>query len=223
MYITKEEAEELTNSIRSKLSDIVPLILKAWEARVWIPLGYSSWDEYCNIELGGWRPKLELTERKEKVMALREHGMSQRAIGLALNVGHNTVSRDLHDEISPVPNGTPHTIIAQDPLPSVTGTDGKVYQKPNKEIIENKMRNDPNANKTINEVENGKITANLASMVARGKEAYIAISNLTTRDDDINVEMTFYFKQIEQTVNALKEIIFVRNFSSELSELLGDE
>jgi len=89
-------------------------VLALWDARAWEMLDYPSWEALCDSR--GWTKRVALPrpERVEVVAALRQEGMSTRAIAAATGVSHQTVANDLG-----VNNLTPDT---------VTGTDGKTYQ-----------------------------------------------------------------------------------------------
>lgn len=80
-------------------------------------MGSDFWSEWCDCELDGF--KLPAVERKQAVVELAEHGLSNRAIADALNDGYGTVHRD-RDE-SPDPIGSPDR--------AVVGQDGKTYTK----------------------------------------------------------------------------------------------
>lgn len=92
--------------------DMADLMFDAFSHRVWIGLGYESWEEWRST----LNPKRTVTERKAMVAKMRAKGMSIRAIGSGLGVSHTTVQRDL-------PPGT-------DVPPEVTGSDGKQYHPP---------------------------------------------------------------------------------------------
>lgn len=63
--------------------------------RVWLSLGYESWDAYTSTEFGATRLKLPREERQESVASLRESGLSIRAIASGLGISDQTVQRDL--------------------------------------------------------------------------------------------------------------------------------
>lgn len=110
--ITAEEARILTDAIKSALVATWNLREQAYKSRVWVPLGYSSWEDYCNEEFS--TIAIPRTERQSVISAMRSAGMSTRAIAAATGLGLGTV----HRELSGVPNGTPETVV---------GVDGKTY------------------------------------------------------------------------------------------------
>lgn len=121
--LTADEARALTDQIKTKVSEFLPLIREAYERRADIALGYRDWASYCDAEMGGLR--LPVGERREAIRGLHDAGMSQRAIASTVGVGVGTVNRDL----SGVPIGTPEE--AGDSEKSTqhrtVGLDGKNY------------------------------------------------------------------------------------------------
>lgn len=95
--LTENEARELTATIYGKLDQAWQLIKKAYYGRVWIAMGYESWDEYCRTEFEGAWIRLPREKRREQVVTLAQAGLSTRAIASATGTSHVTVSRDLAD------------------------------------------------------------------------------------------------------------------------------
>lgn len=79
-------------------------------------MGYESWSEWCDSELGGF--KLPAIERREVVAELAESGMSNRAISDVLDIDRKTVRRDMADQAG------------EKGPPEIIGQDGKTYQRP---------------------------------------------------------------------------------------------
>jgi len=102
------------------MGDLMTLVVKAWLGRVWLPLGYESWDSYVKGEFEYAPLHLPRDERRAVVALLRGQGMSTRAIGSATGSDHATVVRDLAAGANAPPD---------DPAP-VTGLDGKTYRNP---------------------------------------------------------------------------------------------
>jgi hypothetical protein len=96
--LTEQEAEALTAEIADKLSaayrDVAPLIVRAFKGRAWVAVGNTSWDEYCRLNFHGPR-MLRFTEDQltELCAEFADEGMSVRAIGSALRIGHATAAR----------------------------------------------------------------------------------------------------------------------------------
>lgn len=86
----------------------------AYRGRVWIALGYESWAQWCDKELGGF--KLPVPQRKEMVASLKSRGLSNRSIAEVTGVSKDTINRDIRSGGSNDPPGT-----------KVTGQDGKSY------------------------------------------------------------------------------------------------
>src|SRR5436190_22662885 len=80
---TKAQARRVTEQIKLDLINVWRMIADAYKGRIWIPLGYSNWDEYCTTEFGTSRLRLPREERTEIVSSLRESGLSIRAIASA--------------------------------------------------------------------------------------------------------------------------------------------
>lgn len=87
-----DAARELTDQIKGRVAELLPLIVEAYQRRAWTALGYASWEDYCDTELRGLRLPVE---RREAVRELRSAGMSTRAIGSAVGTSEATVRRDL--------------------------------------------------------------------------------------------------------------------------------
>ena len=123
------DARELTRQIRVALEHSYTLIIAAYRGRAWSPMGYSSWDAYCQGEFGNLALQPPREERQNVIMSMREAGMSIRAISSGTGIGRGTVERELSEAaptFSGVPNGTPEN---ESELPRVVGTDGKTYRQ----------------------------------------------------------------------------------------------
>lgn len=111
--LSTADARALTDRIRVNLDGLWEMVIEAFKRGAHRALGYSSWDEYCEIEFGSNRIRLPLEERREAVRSMREHGMSIRSVAAATGLGVGTV----HREAAGVPFGTPASL----------GADGKTY------------------------------------------------------------------------------------------------
>lgn len=121
------KARHLTDQLRQSLTISWELLTEAYTGRVWLSLGYESWNDYTTAELGEVRLRLPRDERQQVVASLTEAGMSTRAIGAALGVHHDTVSDDRRRVGNPTPADEPiDAEVVEDPRP-VLGTDGKTY------------------------------------------------------------------------------------------------
>lgn len=91
-------ARKLTAELRGSLSISLNLLTEAWERRVWVPLEYPSWDEYCSAELPELRQlRLPVPDRRAQVALMRGKGMSTRAMASGLGVSVGTVHADLQE------------------------------------------------------------------------------------------------------------------------------
>jgi hypothetical protein len=109
--VKREWAQAITARIRAKIfdSDLVADIAEAYDGRVWLELGYPTWGDWCDGELGGF--KLPVPQRKALVSELAGRGMSNRSIAEVVGASKSQVNRD----ISTVPNGTvPERTLGQD-------------------------------------------------------------------------------------------------------------
>ncbi len=133
--MAEAEAREITNDIRRTGTVMWSQIIKAFQGRAWISLGYPSWDDYCDAEFDGARIKLPREERTTVVASLADAGMSVPAIASATGVTERTVQRDRASQgatfVTPCPDDDiidAEVIDSPTPEPrKVTGTDGKSY------------------------------------------------------------------------------------------------
>jgi DNA-binding transcriptional ArsR family regulator len=109
-----DEAREVTDNLKSALEISWELIVKAYQGRIWEPLGYDNWETYTSAEFGHLRLRLPLAEREQVISSLSDHGLSTRAIAAATGESQSTVSRDRRKAPESSDSG-------------VTGMDGKTY------------------------------------------------------------------------------------------------
>lgn len=132
-HCSLESAQKATERIRAAATELWKDVVYAYGARVWIPLGYESWDAYCTAEFGGTLSIGDRSDRMRVVAELYDADMSARAIGSVLDVSKDTVVRDItagvseRDTCSPDSDDAPPHGIER---PTVTGLDGKKYPKP---------------------------------------------------------------------------------------------
>lgn len=110
--LTPEQARELTDQIRAGVTNLLPIIKRAFEGRADRAMGYDSWNAYCDAELRGIRVPVAIEDRRAAVAELRESGMSTRAIGAALGVSHMTAQRDLDSSGTSVTDGSTASTVA---------------------------------------------------------------------------------------------------------------
>lgn len=89
----KAEARSITAKLHNHLENAQELVIEAFEKKVWIALGYKSWNAYVTYEFDG----LALNPPKEdRVSAIAQYtaaGMSTRAISAVTGLSKATVNR----------------------------------------------------------------------------------------------------------------------------------
>jgi hypothetical protein len=95
LTMSLDEARSVTTRIRQHLAVAWVEIVKAYDGRAWLVLGYASWDAYCAEEFAGQRIRLPREDRQEVVSSLRESGLSIRAIAAATGADTKTVQSDI--------------------------------------------------------------------------------------------------------------------------------
>lgn len=102
--LTEQEARELTDRIKSTISDLTKLIIAAYEGEAdqVLPTAdkpYGRWDVYVRHEFPEL-PRFDRPERQQAAREMLEAGMSRREIAPALGVDERTIRRDLEDDLS---------------------------------------------------------------------------------------------------------------------------
>ena len=121
--VARKHAIDLTNKIRTVAGGLTELLIEAYHRQVWTHLGYESWNEYLEGEFSGRRLFLGLPreEQVKEIKALRDSGMSLRAIEAATGVSKSNTTRLLAEAAeATVPNGTVESV-------PVIGVDGRSY------------------------------------------------------------------------------------------------
>lgn len=116
---SEDEARALTTELREDYGALQVKIATAWKGRIWVALGYASWQEYIDGELHdvSIRPPKEIED--QVVSDLRSLGMSTRGIVAATDLSKGTVGRLL--DRAGAPSG------AVDDEQRVVGLDGKSH------------------------------------------------------------------------------------------------
>jgi hypothetical protein len=120
--LTEDEAEAITGRIRQWVREFpVDDVERAFRGRIWLALGYESWAEWCDCELGGF--KLPAPQRREVGVELAERDMSEVGISEVLGISRNTVRSDKA--------GQP--VQSEQADRKTLGQDGKGYSKPKRQ------------------------------------------------------------------------------------------
>jgi hypothetical protein len=108
--------------------EALDLMGRAYAGRVWLALGCTSWENYCDRELADLRTiRLIPGERVGMVEQLHGAGMSTRAIASGLGIAQSTVSRQVR-QIAAWSGES-----SDSPAP-VIGQDGKAYPRERKPL-----------------------------------------------------------------------------------------
>lgn len=99
---TEHEARAFVGRINASLHITGEMIIEAYDRRIWKALGYRTWDDFTQQELGG--PAMNPAQRAVLAVGLRQAGMSLRAIASATGSSPQTIMRDT--EGVTVPDGT---------------------------------------------------------------------------------------------------------------------
>lgn len=142
---TREQAEAITSRFREAIGRVetafnvvVTIAIDAYTNRVWEPLGYDSWDDYCAKEVDTAAVRIPRQLRVQIVEQMSEAGMSTRAIAPTIGASKDTVSRDLRSGVSdetpePEPDDEPLSQAECEQLDResrpVLGLDGKTYPR----------------------------------------------------------------------------------------------
>jgi hypothetical protein len=95
---------------------------EAYFHRVWLGLGYESWEEWCTSLT---TPKLPSTTRRAMAQEMSSAGMTTRPIAAALGVSQMTAVRDIKqatEELGPE--------VQSEQSEMLTGANGKQYKRP---------------------------------------------------------------------------------------------
>lgn len=97
-------ARELTDYIKTSVTDAFDLVIEVVVKRAWEHLGYSNFVQYWKAEFHEYTIGVPAAYREKTVANLTAAGMSTRAIEAVTGIAKSTVSRL---QSGPVPNGTP--------------------------------------------------------------------------------------------------------------------
>lgn len=123
--LTADEARSITQEIRQNVAELELKLVRAYQGRAWLALGYDTWDDYIAGEFRSAPLALPREERRAAVQSLRGWGLSTRAIASATGTPQRTIADDvrLSGNRSVIAN-------ANDGAAPVTGLDGRELRQP---------------------------------------------------------------------------------------------
>jgi hypothetical protein len=93
--LTPAEARRRTDDLKREAAHVVQEFGELFHRRVWLALGYESWDAYYATEFADVAvPKLPPAQRREAMSTMIEAGMPNTTIAVIFNVDAETVRRD---------------------------------------------------------------------------------------------------------------------------------
>lgn len=96
--LSHSEALKITQDLQSSVKLTYTTAVYAWQHRVWKTLGYGSWEEYLEKEIGeGAQLIIPASERAETIGAMINAQMSTRAISAVTGLSKSTVSRVVNE------------------------------------------------------------------------------------------------------------------------------
>lgn len=119
--------KHIENEWNASVENMDVLLFDAFQHRVWIALGYESWDEWRR-SINYRRP---LSERRALTAKMHRLGMSTRAIGSALNVSHMTAERDIK-AVAAQEDATVTDVPVEEQSEKILGVDGREYSRSRK-------------------------------------------------------------------------------------------
>lgn len=137
--LTAAQARELTDRMKSGLTQIWEIIVVAHHGRAWFALGYASWDEYVQREFGHLNLQPPREERESTVLSLRQAGLGERATAAVTGLSKGTVGNITRSaqaagaqkwapDQTEAPNGLMAGVSAtSDEAPRTDGDDGRSY------------------------------------------------------------------------------------------------
>lgn len=114
---SREESEAITAQLHQALENTQELIIEAFQKKVWLSLGYGSWNDYVTGEFAGLELNPPKEERVSVIASYHQAGMSSRAISAVTGLSKGTIGRELK-------KAKEENLVADDV--AVAGLDGKV-------------------------------------------------------------------------------------------------
>jgi hypothetical protein len=117
--------KEINSAAQSFVEEMFRLRKEAYFHRVWLGLGYESWDEWCSSLT---TPKLPSTTRRAMALEMSQAGMTTRPIAAALGVSQMTAVRDVKAAVAEL-----GPEVQSEQAEMLTGANGKQYKRPDPE------------------------------------------------------------------------------------------
>ena len=239
--LTKSEAKFLTKRIKKWVDDMpIRDIEAAYYGQVWLALGYRSWGEWCDGEIGGFN--LRAPQRKEVVFKLKSNGMSNRSIAEVTGVNRMTVGRDLKE--STVTN------VTVDPDRKTVGADGRARKQPqtrtpkpqedaNDQTVNKMPQNLASQEKQLSDIEMGLVLDELTEEDSPDEKYREDIADLSIKYNNIKGKLKDYLgvalhseakeligihiKGIEDILSIIKECVENGTMDEQLNKILEGE
>lgn len=93
--ITLIQAQEITQKLRNEYGKVEELVVSAYANRIWLVMGYRSWDEYIDGEFKDLAVTPPKDQRARTIAAYSEAGMSTRAISAVTGLSKSSVNREV--------------------------------------------------------------------------------------------------------------------------------
>lgn len=201
-----DQAHAATQHIQEQMNGFAEnmdqLMFDAFSHRVWIGLGYDSWE--------AWRSSINvrrpITERRALVSRMHKRGMSTRAIGSALNISHMTAQRDL-DAVDAGVTDVPSDDIEESE--TILGTDGKKYaRKPKSQGVTDVPADTDNEvidAEVVEEAQDAALVRSACSTVRKATTAKLLASLTPDQLADLDKTLTVALNRVKRVLAKLDD------------------
>lgn len=93
--LTLDQAKQITKDLRQSATLLQSLCVMAYSQRIWLTMGYTSWDAYLDGEIGEERWILPRHRRGDFINQLAKEGMPTRAIASVVGLSHMSVAKEI--------------------------------------------------------------------------------------------------------------------------------
>lgn len=119
----KARARAVTDGIKGSHAKTFDLLAQAWQHQVWIGLGYADWNAWIDGEFEGIPLALPRQSQAKAMKALKEAGLTTRAIAAATGTSQKTASRKTTDKEPESKDSRDEPVdVEETPLPEKTAT-----------------------------------------------------------------------------------------------------